>query len=574
MESLRDTLSALLPAGLTLSLFRISHPPIKTQPLYTPAPGQPPQPTTLETHFLAVAHGGILCFAIEVLIFVSVFKQTPAGKPCKETTIFVSKADSSGYLPTTAATFLPKDSPGNKESTLRTISTSFLEHVVREHRSAHPNIRKTTISLFARSQGQYLFPDSLSNPKKHVLTDRGLIKWWCKVLDPLLQSFNQEETSDKASAYLLVPGFDKYETAAFFPPKTRQSKLYPNAKRWVHGHPLREDPARHLTVREVIPLFPDDPKARFLAELEAEKVIPRRNGKQSKSQCNAGSGWVTVQTLDHFWELMSFRQECSSGASTGFIWIVVEKKIAKMTEPLDAGQLVNSIDTNHLTSNLSKDITDQAASSDSMPNPPPEDLPSDRILSQNRSLPRGRKVSMSQKNSFDIPCTAGAPPNHPTAPAPTSLQFTSTNYKKVLETLMCGEFGSEPVARLHTRKWIDGAITLLGHDAASTQLKSKGNTNWGMIIVGKREVDTTQTSTALLPQEPTASMINVLCVRKKHKREDGEMVHTPNGIPSADVRTATTETNPLGAAPLTVRKRPKLDSRSPDGTTVQTDFTQ
>ena len=385
-------------------------------------------------------------------------------------------------------------------------------------------------------------------------------------MDPLLQSFNQEETSDKASAYLLVPGFDKYETAAFFPPKTRQSKLYPNAKRWVHGHPLREDPARHLTVREVIPLFPDDPKARFLAELEAEKVIPRKNGKQSKSPSSAGSGWVTVQTLDHFWELMSFRQECSSGASTGFIWVVIEGKVAKMAEPLDATQpltvladpLNNSTgaSAHHLTSNQTKNITDKAISSDSMPNSPSEASPLDRVLSQDRTL------SMSQKNSFDTPCITAATLNRPT---PTSLQFTSTNYKKVLETLLCGEFGSEPVARLHTRKWIDGAVTLLGNDAASTRLKSTG-VHWGMLTVGKRIVDTTKTS---ILQGPTAStVINLLCVRKKHKREDGEKVDTSNGILSGDVRTATPETNALGAATLTVRKKPKLDPKPSEGFTV------
>lgn len=566
MRSLHDALSALLPDGLTLSLYHISHSPIKTQPLYTPAPCQPPQPTTLETHFLTVAHDGILFFAIEILIYVSAFKQAPTGKPYKETTIFVSKADSSGYLPATAASFLPRDSPGTKESTLRTISTSFLEHVVREHRSAHPNISKTTISLFARSQGQYLFPDSLSNPKKHVLTDRGLIKWWCRVLDPLLQSFNQEETSDKASAYLLVPGFDKYETAALFPPKTRQPKLYPYAKRWIHGHPLREDPARQLTVREVIPLFPDDPKARFLAELEVERVISRRNGKQSKSPHSTGSGWVTVQTLDHFWELMSFRQECSSGASTGFIWVVIEKK---MTESLDTKQSLTVLadpvdsstdaDVNNLTSDLTKNMTDQAVSSDPMPNPSPEALLSDRFFSQNLSPPRDQP----QKNSFSIPRIAAVALNHPTS---TSLQFTPTNYKKVLETLMCGEFGSEPVARLHTRKWIDGAVTLFGHDATSTRLKAEDGIHWDMIVVGKRQVDTTQTST-VLPLPTASTVINVLCVRKKHKREDSDKADTSNGILLGDAGI----TNTLGA---TARKKQKLDPRSSDGISVQNDFPQ
>jgi regulator of Ty1 transposition protein 109 len=33
--------------------------------------------------------------------------------------------------------------------------------------------------------------------------------------------------------------------------------------------------------------------------------------------------WHSVKTLDQFWELMAFRQECSAGRLVGFLWLVV-----------------------------------------------------------------------------------------------------------------------------------------------------------------------------------------------------------------------------------------------------------
>jgi regulator of Ty1 transposition protein 109 len=41
--------------------------------------------------------------------------------------------------------------------------------------------------------------------------------------------------------------------------------------------------------------------------------------------------WKSVKTLETFWEMMAFRQECSSGRMTGFIWLVSD--IAKDQPP-------------------------------------------------------------------------------------------------------------------------------------------------------------------------------------------------------------------------------------------------
>jgi len=185
------------------------------------------------------------------------------------------------------------------------------------------------ISLFARAQGQYLFPRSVENKGKHVLDDRQLIKWWCKTLDPVVRSSDVQED---AKAYLIVPGFDRQETAIFFPASWRNDPV--ESRKWYHGHPL-EYLARNVNVppRCLIPRFPDDPKARYLDELDDE--IPNvadshANVERSPSKNTKGRTgmWRSVKTLAQFWEMMAFRQECSAGRMVGFIWLLFSPPMA------------------------------------------------------------------------------------------------------------------------------------------------------------------------------------------------------------------------------------------------------
>ncbi|KAI5786490.1 histone acetylation protein-domain-containing protein [Peziza echinospora] len=532
MASLHATLAPLLPAGLELSLHHVAHKPVRVEALYVAPPGQPSPPTTAETHFLAVSHSDVLVFAIEVLIYVSAFKNAATGKSHRETTLFVSKADSSGYLAPEAASFRGKGS-ATRESTLRTVTTAFIAHVVQQHRAAHPNIRKTTINLFARAQGQYLFPDSVSNPGKHVLDDRGLIRWWCRVLDPILQSYNSEACPDeKAAGYLLVPGLDKYQTAALLPPTTRQPTLHPDAKRWIQGHPLKIDPSRDWTVREVIPHFPDDPKARFLDELDSEYVAAAKGKARI-----AGSGWANVKTLDQFWEFMSFRQECSSGQSVGFIWLVIEKnKIQKpTTKPTEVDE--SNVASNSAPSNVG-DPKESSAPSTSEP---------------------------SEKQSSPPPPTKA----DKKAPTTSAIISTSANYKKILETLYCSDFGNLENAKLHSKKWIDGALTILGTKKSQepNNITVYANGDWGEIVSGQKEVDDTNSAAA----SSSSSGVNVLTVRKKNKRGDrddyADVSQSGNNTFSAS-DSVTPGVNVISGN--LIRKKPKLDQPEPVQTTTTT----
>ncbi|KAL1839094.1 hypothetical protein VTJ49DRAFT_1862 [Mycothermus thermophilus] len=324
--SLRERLASVLPQGYKFGVHHISTPPTRTEPLCPAPPGQRPDKTYRESHFLAVSihspdkatvtapakrsspgadqpkaqqtQDRTLAFAVEVFVFTTAY----------QTTLFVSKADSTGYLHLLG---LPKDAP----SPIRQVCTTFLAYLLDHRRRSHV---QSVVNLFARAQSQYLFPGSVQNSGKHVLDDWGLVRWWCKVLNPLMEELRKGSWAG-TKGYLLVPGLEEAEMRAFIPrtPASREN--------WVIGHPLER--ISHYTrdlgqvpPRCLIPGYPDDPKARFRDELDEEVSNQKHNI----------AAWKSVRSLEQFWEMMAFRQECSSGRLTGFVWLVFDPS------PLDA----------------------------------------------------------------------------------------------------------------------------------------------------------------------------------------------------------------------------------------------
>jgi regulator of Ty1 transposition protein 109 len=321
---LTDQLTKVLTKAAAFKLYHVSTPPTRTSALYSAPPGERPDRTYCENHFLAVSintnsksthtdiqrAGEALVYAIEILIYSTAFS----------TTFFVSKADSTGYL---RLLNLPHGSP----SPLKDISATFLSFLV--ERRKRPGIR-SIVSLFARAQGQYLFPGSSDNNVKHVLDDRGLIRWWCRVLDPLLDvtkdARKPRDEDDKpwesVNGFLKVPGLDDHDIKSYLP----KPMITSTSTRWTIGHPLHNlsNYRAEVPPRCLVPRFPDDPKSRFLDELDEELTT---------SQGKAVSGeWKSVKTLDQFWEMMAYRQECSAGRLVGFLWIVFQPRSSPQHE--------------------------------------------------------------------------------------------------------------------------------------------------------------------------------------------------------------------------------------------------
>ncbi|KAL4902392.1 hypothetical protein BDW74DRAFT_169581 [Aspergillus multicolor] len=312
--ALGDLLAKVLPTDVKVTIRHISSTPSTTTALFAPSPGEESEPTFCENHFLSASvipenkgdGGEIIVFGIEVLVYT-----TP-----HLTTIFVSKADSTGHLHLLKA--------GPKSSILRRVTNTFLSFLVQTHQ--RPGVR-LVVSLFARSQNQYLFPGSIENAEKHVLDDRGLIKWWCRALDPILREYEPESASQEqdkkheesarssATAYLIVPGCDKFEARGFFPSSARSDDK--DKPRWLNAYPLRQLCSKpDAPPRSLVPRFPDDPKTRFLIDLDDE-LPAAADGETSSGH------WRSVKSLDQFWEMMSFRQECSAGRLVGFLWLVI-----------------------------------------------------------------------------------------------------------------------------------------------------------------------------------------------------------------------------------------------------------
>lgn len=317
-STLEERLAKSLPEGCRFTINHLSTPPTACPAIYAAPPNEEPEETYCESHFLSVSIDSdgsqVQVFAIEVLIYTTEYL----------TTLFVSKADSTGYL------YLLK-LPHGTPSPLKILSTTFLQYLIEGRGRAD---RRLVLSLFARAQNQYLFPGSIENSYKHVLDDRGLIKWRCKVVDQILGAYDndsnaleekrkgnvRDELDSKPHGFLTVPGCDTYETRSFLP-KGEWDQI-PEKHRWLTR-------------------FPDDPKARFVETLDDE--IPDEDSEPSLSQHPASPSkkrnngrWRSVKSLEQFWEMMQFRQECSSGRLVGFLWATFQPaRVCEGQETLD-----------------------------------------------------------------------------------------------------------------------------------------------------------------------------------------------------------------------------------------------
>ncbi|KAF9013449.1 DUF1714 domain-containing protein [Cyathus striatus] len=220
------------------------------------------------------------------------------------------------------------------------------------------------IQLFARAQGQYLFPNSADFQNKRPLSDVKLCGWWKRVLSQVAEEI-KFKTDSKAVAkpYYLLPGYSQLE-AEYSLRLSSVSTSDSDGPSWVYGHPYSQsdiplpcpiesssDKKAH-NLGNYIPYFEDDPKSRFLDEIayttdgdgvrsparkrsrttssathneEAnQKKEGSSEGKQSQNTKDERPlGELGKVTADEFWERMSFRQECIAGAVTGFFTLII-----------------------------------------------------------------------------------------------------------------------------------------------------------------------------------------------------------------------------------------------------------
>ena len=551
--SLYELLAAELPQGSEFKFYHLSTPPTKCAPLFSPPPGRKPEPTCCECHFLNVsikpkcgnvAGKEVLVLAVEVLIYTTKHL----------TTVFVSKADSTGCLSLL-------DLPPTQASPLRSITTTFLTYLIRHKQRQHVRL---VLTLFARAADQYLFPGSVENPTKHVSDDRQLIKWWLRVLDPLISqtsSSNSPSPPSAAQAFVTVPGEDSI--SAFLPKHVRSDPSLRN--RWKHGHPLRETSRFGSTAppRCLVPHFPDDPKARFLDELDEElrDAVPMSQVTESPSKRGSGQ-WRSVRSLEQFWELMAFRQECSSGRLVGFVWIVFTP----------AGY------------DSAKDIDSPISPSEKRPTPPTGDSFTSQVSLSSYESSSSNIITSSSlqtrlaKQRARTPLTGLIIPRIPrikkssnsASTSTSSFQFSSSNppillpekqYKKAIEILLRLDFSNPNLAATSTTTWVSEVGILAGQE------------KWGRTVVGRRSgslVTTTEEKgvTALIGRKRKIGEVVVTsgqCEALKVNGLEGDSVMENGEVGAALLQSGV---NVLGAG--LVRKKLKSELKdNEDGVAVE-----
>ncbi|KAF1998190.1 hypothetical protein P154DRAFT_564936 [Amniculicola lignicola CBS 123094] len=567
-KPLKDLFADALPRDVSFIFYHYSTPPSKSTPLFSAPPHRKSERTFCESHFLSasiIPKDGtksskipeeLLVLAIEVLVYTTK----------SLTTIFVSKADSTGYLTTLN---LPRSQAG---SPLKTICGIFVSWLARERQR---DGTKLVISLFARAQDQYLFPASIENKDKHVLDDRGLVKWWCKVLDPLVLEYAEEgaakpfkdrladrndaghagptppKTDSTAKGYLVVPGFDVYDTLRYLPPAPSPDK----PRRWAAAHPLREiAPHPGAPPRCLVPHFPDDPKARFLDELDDE--LPDRMSddmtQMGGTPSRSNGQWKSIKTLEQFWETMAFRQECSSGRIVGFIWVVITPPRSTIPEEEEESSQSQS------QSQTQKDSEESFPALPSLPKKKSEKASSKKPRRRKVNTTTGPiplllpKIKSSSSNLATMLNSTRAPSNLPPEATPYfrwpatsrgTLLFASKTYDRAHAVLLQQNFSSRAAAARSTKKWKEEMAVLGGME------------EWGWIVVGKKEGTVgSQAQGVVNGVTPTT----ILGVRKKRKPEEGAAAADEQGSVNGE-----TGPNVLGEG--LVRKKVKAEGTTASG---------
>ena len=585
-------LADALPKDTQVTLYHVSSNPSKCPAIFAAPPSSTPARTYCESQFITVSitpgtqeasdqkPKDSLVFAIEVLIYTT----------AQLTTLFVSKADSTGYLSLC-------DSLKAGPSLLKTISTTFISYLAQERR--RPGI-KLVISLFARAQGQYLFPGSVENKDKHVLDDRGLIRWWCRVLDPIVRERNGQPTPgggqlemDKMDpkGYVVVPGLDEYETQGLLPATARRDT--PEQRRWVNDHPLRRISCTpNAPPRCLIPHFPDDPKARFLDELDEE--LPEASKSQthdSPSKGRKAGHWFSVKTLEQFWDAMEFRQECSSGRLVGFLWVVFGSHKHVSSDPLmpnlesqastqDVADTANFPPTPEQSQSQSAtSVTPKTSAPEQSrrldpvsPAPSTEGQPESRRPTQSRQKLRAQrkkphkltgiiKLRQPRVKTFTSRVAAFTQPirtDFYVWPESSRGQVVlePKEYHRIHEYLLRLDFANLEVSLASTEKWRQQVVVIGGLD--------RKDRSWGQTLTGRKVYDTVSDDRSLGATALTADQL-----RKRQGQMTGSDGHSDEGAnrvnllsvglvrkkPKTNDYDSTSEVQVLGQG--LVRKKPK-----------------
>ena len=445
-------------------------------------------------------------------------------------TMFVSKADSTGHL------------PQRRPSPIKSIATTFMWWLATEQRQKTKSTgTKIVISLFARAQSQYLFPGSADHGKKHVLDDRQLIRWWARVLDPLFPTKANTDTSQDLDlqGYMTVPGYHGIETKSFFPSKPHTSEKSQN---WTPGNPLIElAEARGVPEtappRCLLPRFPDDPKARFMQDLDDEVGLVEDAGSLAITSPSKqkSSRWKSIADLERFWEAMEFRQECSSGRVVGFLWLVIRPPPNELSQkPIlfdreSSPSIPQTQNTNSQDSQTSTKSTSSTTKKEKRRKPLSGPI-----------IPRAPRLKGSSSN---ISATSNPDPSGGRAGSSRNGPvLTQEGYDSAMAILLNLDFSTPAAAAHSTGKWV----------AEVSRMAGVRGEEWGLDVEGSAVVEA-GVGGGVVGGGQATNDLGGLVRRKKRKVDDGEVAEGSGSQASKETEPAA----PAGVNVLVGRKKAK-----------------
>ena len=344
-DSLLDALKSL-PGTREFHIHTLVSLPSKSQELF---PYVSPRPRVWEQHIIvlaseqtSVAQPRVFVTAVEAYFYV--IPSTRSG------ILYISKVDSTGQ--------------GHKPSPTSTIVKQFIQFYVDP--DTRPNLGGTSslaehvwVHVFARAQGQYLFPNSAHFHGKKPLSDVKLCGWWKSIVTSVVEQLSKRgarKEGERIRLWYLLPGLNELEafqalrstSSTSLNPSTGSD---PSSITWTYGHPSTQkfDDVDAIllpcptddkggvsdggyNLGRFIPSFEDDPKARFMDEIahttntEVVKSPVRKKAKKAPDEGvhevgkkdGSWMGELEKVTPEEYWERMSFRQECVAGIVTGF----------------------------------------------------------------------------------------------------------------------------------------------------------------------------------------------------------------------------------------------------------------
>ena len=253
--------------------------------------------------------GRVLVCAIEIQVYHVATTESAV--------VYVSKVDSTGM----------GAKPAPTAAMVRGVLGFYLDPRTRPITAKH-----VWVQLFARAQGHYLFPNSKEYEGKKWLGDTQLCAWWRRVLTRV--AADVEGRVDKIGLWYMLPGQSEDESTNLLRLALGTRDVCKAKTSWVYGHPYKGDiplpcpKSDEENLGFYIPYFDDCPKARFLDELAHADAPPRKRARlevpdSPRKRAREREGSELRVSVDEFWERMSFRQECVSGAVTGFFALAV-----------------------------------------------------------------------------------------------------------------------------------------------------------------------------------------------------------------------------------------------------------